>query len=135
MQALWMVVASFLFACMGVCVKLSADLFSTAEIVFYRNLISLLLIAGLVALRGTSLRTPHWRFQLVRGVSGFVRRGTERPRENNPRKLAERTLPVEMDGCAVQAARAVPSGAQRASSHARSRRSSSSGARRSHTVA
>ena len=67
-----MVVASFLFACMGVCVKLSADLFSTAEIVFYRNLISLLLIAGLVALRGTSLRTPHWRFQLVRGVSGFI---------------------------------------------------------------
>ena len=72
MQALWMVVASFLFACMGVCVKLAADQFSTAEIVFYRNLISLLLITALVAVRRVPLRTPHWRFQLWRGCSGFV---------------------------------------------------------------
>ena len=72
MQALWMVVASFLFACMGVCVKLAADSFSTAEIVFYRNAISLLLIAALVGVRRVPLRTPHWRFQLWRGASGFV---------------------------------------------------------------
>ena len=72
MQALWMVVASFLFACMGVCVKLAADTFSTAEIVFYRNAISLLMVAVLVGMRGIPLSTPHWRFQLWRGGSGFV---------------------------------------------------------------
>ncbi len=72
MQALWMLAASFLFACMGVCVKLAADQFSTAEIVFYRNIISLILISVLIAVRGIPLRTPHWKFQLRRGGSGFI---------------------------------------------------------------
>ena len=43
MQSLWMIVASFLFACMGVCVKLAADAFSPAELVFYRSAFSLLM--------------------------------------------------------------------------------------------
>lgn len=72
MQSLWMIVASFLFACMGVCVKLAADVFSAAEVVFYRSAISLALIALLVFIRGTPIRTPHWRFQLSRSASGFL---------------------------------------------------------------
>ena len=66
-----MLVASFLFACMGVCVKFAAVTHSAVEITFYRSFISLILMFGLVRLRGVSLLTPHWRWQLSRGVVGF----------------------------------------------------------------
>jgi S-adenosylmethionine uptake transporter len=67
-----MLAASFCFACMGVCVKLAAETFSAAEIVFYRSAISLVLMFGLVRLRGIAIYTPHWRFQILRAASGFV---------------------------------------------------------------
>jgi len=72
MQSLWMIAASFFFACMGVCVKLAAEFFSAAEIVFYRSVISLLLMFLLVRARGIPIATAHWRIQLWRSVSGFV---------------------------------------------------------------
>ena len=72
MQSLWMIAASFLFACMGVCVKFAAEFFSTAEIVFYRSLIALLMMVVLVRARRIPVATPHWRFQLWRSISGFV---------------------------------------------------------------
>ena len=71
MQSLWMIAASFLFACMGVCVKLAAETHSAVEITFYRSFISLILMFGLVRLRGVSLKTPHWRWQVTRGAVGF----------------------------------------------------------------
>jgi hypothetical protein len=46
MQSLWMIAASFLFACMGVCVKLAAETHSAVEITFYRSFISLILMFG-----------------------------------------------------------------------------------------
>ena len=64
MQSLWMLVASFLFACMGVCVKYAAVTHSAVEITFYRSFISLILMYGLVRLRGVSLVTSHWRWQI-----------------------------------------------------------------------
>jgi drug/metabolite transporter (DMT)-like permease len=67
-----MIAASLFFACMGVCVKLAAEFFSTAEIVFFRSSISLLLMFALVCARGIPIATPHWRFQLWRSASGFV---------------------------------------------------------------
>jgi len=72
MQSLWMIVASFLFACMGVCVKLAATTHSAVEITFYRSFISLILMVGLIRLRGIPLATPHWRWQMIRGSVGFV---------------------------------------------------------------
>lgn len=72
MQALWMIVASLLFACMGVCVKLGAGLFSTGELVFYRGFVGFLMMALLLYWQGTPYATPHWRLQLSRGVSGTV---------------------------------------------------------------
>lgn len=72
MQSLWMIAASFFFACMGVCVKLAAEAVSAAEIVFYRSAISLLLMSLLVRWRGIAVATPHWRFQLQRALSGFL---------------------------------------------------------------
>ncbi len=67
-----MIVASLSFACMGVCVKLAAELFSAGEIVFYRAAISLVFMLVLVRVRKIPLATPHWRFQLSRSVCGFV---------------------------------------------------------------
>lgn len=72
MQSLWMILASFLFACMGVCVKLAAQTHGAVEITFYRSFISLILMFGLVKLRGVSLKTPHWRWQITRGLVGFT---------------------------------------------------------------
>ena len=71
MQSLWMLLASLLFASMGVCVKLAAETHSAVEITFYRSFISLILMFGLVRLRGVRLATPHWRWQISRGVVGF----------------------------------------------------------------
>lgn len=71
MQSLWMVVAGFLFALMGACVKIASVSFSTAEIVFYRSIMSLLLVFLLMQFKGVPVKTVHWRFQLWRGVSGF----------------------------------------------------------------
>jgi S-adenosylmethionine uptake transporter len=72
MQSLWMLVASLLFACMGVCVKLAAATHSAVEITFYRSFISLLIMFVLVRLHGVRLATPHWRWQVSRGVIGFA---------------------------------------------------------------
>ena len=71
MQSLWMIAASFLFACMGVCVKFAAATHSAVEITFYRSFISLLMMYPLVRLRGVPLATPHWRWQVTRGIVGF----------------------------------------------------------------
>ena len=72
MQSLWMIAASFLFACMGVCVKLASATHSAVEITFYRSFISLLLMFALLRLRRVPLATPHWRWQITRGTAGFV---------------------------------------------------------------
>lgn len=72
MQSLWMIVASLLFACMGVCVKLGSAHFSTGELVFYRGFVGLLLMAALARWQGLAYSTPHWRRQLSRGLSGTV---------------------------------------------------------------
>ena len=48
MQSLWMLVASLLFACMGVCVKLAAETHSAVEITFYRSFISLIIMFNMV---------------------------------------------------------------------------------------
>ena len=72
MQSLWMIAASFLFACMGVCVKMAAQTHSAVEITFYRSFISLILMFALVHVRGVSLATPHWRWQITRGAVGFT---------------------------------------------------------------
>lgn len=71
MQSLWMIAASFLFACMGVCVKFAAQTHSAVEITFWRSFIALILMYGLVRLRGVPLATPHWRWQVTRGLVGF----------------------------------------------------------------
>lgn len=70
MPAFWMIVSCLLFACMGMCVKLASSAFSTGEIVFWRGLVSMLMMAGLAWNRGIALSTPHWRMHLSRSISG-----------------------------------------------------------------
>ncbi len=72
MQSLWMVAASLLFACMGVCVKLGAAQFAAAELVFWRGFIATLLLGSFILVRRLPLATPHMRTHVVRGLAGFV---------------------------------------------------------------
>ncbi|WIM05529.1 MAG: DMT family transporter [Candidatus Nitricoxidivorans perseverans] len=72
MGSLWMVAASFLFACMGVCVKLGADRFSAGELVFYRGLVAVLLMLPFVGGHRLPLATPVGWDHFWRGLSGFV---------------------------------------------------------------
>ncbi|MBI5752687.1 MAG: DMT family transporter [Hydrogenophilales bacterium] len=66
-----MIVAGFLFGLMGVFVKLGSQHFSSAELVFYRSLIGLVVIYGIVRVQGLSLATPHVASHVWRGLSGF----------------------------------------------------------------
>ena len=72
MKSTWMIVAGLLFGLMGVCVKLGSAYFSSAELVFYRSLIGLVVIFGIVRVQGLSLATPHVASHLWRGLSGFL---------------------------------------------------------------
>lgn len=72
MKSGWMLVAGFLFALMGVFVKLGARHFSAAELVFYRSLIGLVVIYAIVRRQRLSLATAHLRMHLWRGLSGFL---------------------------------------------------------------
>ena len=70
MQALWMLLASLLFATMGVCIKFASEHFHSFEVVFYRGLIGLLFMAGVMRLRRVSLATPVPAMHLWRSVVG-----------------------------------------------------------------
>ena len=72
MGALWMLVAGFLFGCMGVFVKLGAQYFSNIELVFYRSFIGLVFIFAILHHRGGKLATANWTGHLWRGVSGSI---------------------------------------------------------------
>ncbi len=71
MKSGWMIVAGFLFALMGVFVKLGARHFSAAELVFYRSLIGLVVIYVIGRQQKLRLATPHLRMHLWRSLSGF----------------------------------------------------------------
>jgi S-adenosylmethionine uptake transporter len=70
MQALWMILAAFLFATMGVCIKWASAWFGSFEIVFYRGLIGLAFMAVLMRWRGVTVRTPVPAMHFWRSVVG-----------------------------------------------------------------
>lgn len=70
-QSLWMVVASFLFGCMGVCVKFAAENNDSGEIVLWRCMIALLIVSIFMLLRRHHPRTVHLRSHAFRSISGF----------------------------------------------------------------
>jgi S-adenosylmethionine uptake transporter len=75
MQALWMVLASFLFATMGVGVKVAAGSFHVSELVFYRGLISVLFMVVALRTQGVALRTPLLGMHVTRALIGTASLG------------------------------------------------------------
>jgi S-adenosylmethionine uptake transporter len=72
MQALWMVLASLLFATMSVCVKLASEHFSTAEMVCYRGVIGIAFMATWCRMQGVSLKTAVPMMHLWRSAIGVL---------------------------------------------------------------
>lgn len=73
MSAAWlMVLASFLFAAMGVCVKMASTTYSVGEVVFYRGLTGLLAMFVMARIQGCSLRTSYPLAHLWRSMTGVT---------------------------------------------------------------
>jgi len=75
MQALWMVLGALIFATMGVCVKFASAWFSSAELVFWRGLIGMLLLWLWCRARGESLGTRYPLMHAWRSMIGVVSLG------------------------------------------------------------
>ena len=76
MQALWMVLASFFFATMGVGIKIASGSFSTAELVFYRGLVGIVFMGVVMRAQGVPLRTPVPMMQAWRSLIGVLSLGS-----------------------------------------------------------
>ncbi|HEX7439461.1 MAG TPA: DMT family transporter [Caldimonas sp.] len=73
MSAPWLIVlASFLFATMGVCVKLASAQYAAGEIVFYRGLTGALMMLALARWRRGSLVTRVPAMHFWRSLTGVV---------------------------------------------------------------
>ena len=72
MQSLWMLFASFVFAIMGVCVKLASNLYSTSEIVMYRGIVGVVFMSLFVRHQGGTFKTPLPWHHLWRGAIGVT---------------------------------------------------------------
>ena len=72
MQSLWMLFATFVFAIMGVCVKLASATCSTSEIVMSRGLVGMVLIAIMLRFQKGTLRTTLPWHHAWRGFVGVT---------------------------------------------------------------
>lgn len=70
--SLWMLVAALGFAIMGALVKLGAQKFSSAELVFYRSLFGLVFIGIVIFHRKLPLATPVFQKHMTRSAVGFA---------------------------------------------------------------
>jgi len=75
MNAFWMVLAALIFATMGVCVKYASAYFNSAELVFYRGLIGIVVLGLLARTRRVSLRTDFAGMHAWRSTIGVVSLG------------------------------------------------------------
>ncbi len=72
MTSSWMLVAGFLFAAVGVCVKIGSAQFDSTELGFYRSFVTLLSVGVILAIRRTPIRTPYMGTHIVRGTMGAL---------------------------------------------------------------
>ncbi len=72
MQALWMLLASFFFASMGVCIKFASSHFNSFEIVFYRGLVGMVFLLGIARVQGVSMRTSVPMMHVWRSIVGTI---------------------------------------------------------------
>ena len=72
LPALWMLVASALFAAQAGLVKAALETLSAVEVVFFRSAFGAVATLVYIGLRGHPLRTPHGGAQLALGAVGWV---------------------------------------------------------------
>lgn len=72
MQALWMLLAAFLFATMGVCIKFASAHFNSFEIVAYRGALGAVFLWWVTRMRGVSLRTTVPGMHVWRSIVGTI---------------------------------------------------------------
>ncbi len=72
MQAVWMILSSFVFASMGVCVKFASEHFNSAELVFYRGIVGVMAVSLYARARGVPLRTPVLSMHAWRSAIGVM---------------------------------------------------------------
>ena len=75
MQALWMVLASLFFATMAVCVKFASQYFNSAELVFYRGVLGMLILWMIARQQGIRLATPYPAMHAWRSLVGVISLG------------------------------------------------------------
>ncbi|QNK65672.1 DMT family transporter [Variovorax sp. PAMC26660] len=75
MQALWMVLGAFLFATMGVVVKIASAWFNSGELVLGRGLIGIVFLWLLARNRGVSLATQYPGMHAWRSTIGVISLG------------------------------------------------------------
>lgn len=75
LQAGWMVLGSFFFATMGVCIKMGSVYFNPAELVFWRGAIGVVVLGVLARSRGVSLATRYPAMHAWRGFIGVISLG------------------------------------------------------------
>ena len=75
MQALWMVLGSFFFATMAVCVKFASQWFNSSELVFYRGAIGMLLLWVIARRQKHSLATRYPWMHAWRSLVGVISLG------------------------------------------------------------
>ncbi|QNP49647.1 DMT family transporter [Diaphorobacter aerolatus] len=75
MHALWMVLAAFFFASMGVCIKAASPYFSPAEMVFYRGVIGMMMMVWLARHQRLSLKTRYPGMHAWRSLIGVASLG------------------------------------------------------------
>ena len=69
---LLMVLATLLFATMGVCVKLASAYYGAGEIVMYRGLVGTLFLFAMTRVKGLSLKTTVPAMHFWRSLSGVI---------------------------------------------------------------
>jgi drug/metabolite transporter (DMT)-like permease len=75
MQALWMLAASLFFATMAVCIKIASAWFTASELVFWRGLIGMAIMALWARSQRTSLVTHHAGMHAWRSLVGVLSLG------------------------------------------------------------
>jgi len=67
-----MILSAFLIASMGVCVKFASEHFNSAELVFYRGVVSIAFMSVYARVHGTTLRTVYPAMHAWRSVIGVM---------------------------------------------------------------
>lgn len=72
MASLWILVSCIFFAAMSAVIKYSAVKVSLFEIVFYRSLINLVIMSGLIVIKKQTFKTKNFKGHFTRSTIGMI---------------------------------------------------------------